>query len=223
VTASGGSLRAKPVAAFATVTVEEVLDHPTWNMGSKITVDSATLVNKGLEVIEAHWLFGLPYDRIDVVIHPQSIVHSFVEFIDGSFVAQMSEPDMRLPILYALSYPDRFRSEIRNRIVDFPNLSFAALDGDRYPCFGLALNAARAGGGAPTVFNAANEMAVAAFLCGSMPYTGIHGVIDAALENVAFGPIVTIEDVIDTDTRTRSWVSERFAIGSDATRNTFNG
>ena len=223
VTASGGSLREKPLDALESVSVEEVLSHPTWEMGPKITVDSATLVNKGLEVIEAHWLFGLPYESIDVVIHPQSIVHSFVEFIDGSFVAQMSEPDMRLPILYALSYPERLRSEIRNRVVDFPDLTFAALDGERYPCFGLAMAAARSGGTAPAILNAANEVAVEAFLGELIPFTRIREVIDAALQNVGSGPVGSIGDVIDADDRTRAWVSDQFSIGTGAAGNTFNG
>lgn len=211
-TASGGALRARSLEDIASVTVEDVLAHPTWDMGQKVTVDSATLVNKGLEIIEAHWLFDLPYEKIDVVIHPQSVVHSFVEFIDGSILAQMSEPDMRLPILYALSYPGRYRSHVRSRIQDFPELTFSALDARRYPCFGLARAAAAAGGNAPTVLNAANEVAVAAFLSGDIAFQKIYGVIEGALAAIPRRKIEAIEDIFETDHATREWILQKFEI-----------
>ncbi len=208
-TASGGSLRDRDPGTLDDVTVDDVLAHPTWDMGRKITVDSATLVNKGLEVIEAHWLFGLPYDRIDVVVHPQSIVHSFVEFIDGSIVSQMGKPDMRLPILYALSYPDRVASDIRDEVHEFPALTFAPVDRKRYPCFELVLSAARAGGSAPTVLNAANEVAVEAFLAGEIPFTGIRKIIDDALNGVPQCELSSLDDIIETDRATREWILQR--------------
>jgi 1-deoxy-D-xylulose-5-phosphate reductoisomerase len=211
ITASGGALRDRPLNAFADVTVEEVLAHPTWKMGDKITVDSATLVNKALETIEAHWLFRLPFEKIDVVIHPQSIVHSFVEFIDGSIMAQMGDPDMRFPILYALSYPERLRSGLRSSVTAFPALTFREVDSKRYPCFGLALEAARAGGNAPTVLNAANEMAVRAFLDGEIPFTGMGDVIEGALGAVERRPIRALEDILETDRITREWVENTYA------------
>jgi 1-deoxy-D-xylulose-5-phosphate reductoisomerase len=217
-TASGGALRDRPLETRDSVTVEEVLAHPTWDMGAKITVDCATLMNKGLEIIEAHWLFGIPFDMIDVVIHPQSIVHSFVEFIDGSIIAQMGEPDMRYPILYALSYPERRRSRLRSRISDFPGLTFAELDRRRYPCFDLALSAAREGGSATTVLNAANEVAVGAFLAGGIPFTRIHEVIGAALEGVESSTVTTLEDIMRVDRDTREWIAEHFSINPPDTK-----
>jgi 1-deoxy-D-xylulose-5-phosphate reductoisomerase len=218
VTASGGSLRDRPLEDLPGVTVEDVLAHPTWNMGDKITVDSATLMNKGLEIIEAHWLFGVPFDKIDVVIHPQSIVHSLVEFVDGSIIAQMGDPDMRYPILYALSYPERRRSNLRSTVTDFPDLTFGRLDPERYPCFELALEAARAGGSAPTVLNAANEVAVGAFLAGEIGFTKITEIIGAALAGVTRTSIESLDDIIRSDVETRNWIQERFAIKHAGTR-----
>lgn len=212
-TASGGALRDRDPSADASVSVEDVLDHPTWDMGAKITVDSATLVNKGLEVIEAHWLFGLPYEKIDVVVHPQSIVHSFVEFVDGSIIAQMGRPDMRLPILYALSYPERVPSPLRDEIGDFPSLTFEPVDERRYPCFGLVLEAARKGGNAPTVLNAANEVAVGEFLGGRLPYSGIREVIEGALASMEVRPVRSLDDIIETDRATRAWIRSRYPVG----------
>jgi 1-deoxy-D-xylulose-5-phosphate reductoisomerase len=218
ITASGGSLRDRPLDTMPDVTVEEVLAHPTWNMGDKITVDSATLMNKGLEIIEAHWLFDMPFDKIDVVIHPQSIVHSLVEFVDGSIIAQMGDPDMRYPILYALSYPERRRSLLRSDVAGFPELAFHELDPDRYPCFQLALEAARGGGSGPTVLNAANEVAVGAFLAGEIGYTRITDIIGAALAGVPRASIETLDDIVRTDRETRQWIRERFAIKTTGTR-----
>lgn len=210
-TASGGSLRDRNPQDLGSVSVDEVLAHPTWRMGAKITVDSATLMNKGLEVIEAHWLFGFPYAKIEVVIHPQSIVHSVVQFADGSMLAQMGKPDMRLPILYALSYPRRLRSDLGTSLVEFPALSFAPIDERRYPCFRLALAAARAGGTAPTVLSAANEVAVAAFLAQRLPFGAIADVIAAALDAMPPRPVDGIEDIMEADRVTRAWIRDHYA------------
>ena len=210
-TASGGSLRDRNPDDLEHVSVDEVLAHPTWNMGAKITVDSATLMNKGLEIIEAHWLFGLPYSRIEVIIHPQSIVHSVVQFVDGSMLAQMGKPDMRLPILYALSYPDRLKSALGSSVLEFPSLSFAAVDERRYPCYRLAMHAARAGGTAPTVLSAANEVAVASFLEGRLVFGAIARVIAAALEAIPVREASTLEDVMEADSATRRWIREHYA------------
>ena len=209
-TASGGALRDHPLDGLDAVGVEEVLKHPTWRMGAKITVDSATLVNKGLEVIEGHWLFGLSYDKIDVIIHPQSIVHSLVRFVDGSIIAQLGEPDMRLPILYALSYPRRVPSSIQHDVADFPSMTFSRVEAERYPCFDLVMSAARAGGNAPTVLNAANEVAVSAFLGGRMGFAGIRDVIDAALGAIEPGPVQELSDIYETDAQTRRWLAEHY-------------
>ncbi len=207
-TASGGALRDRNPETYANVSVRDVLAHPTWRMGAKITVDSATLINKGLEVIEAHWLFGLPYDKIDVVIHPQSIVHSVVRFVDGSMIAQMATPDMRIPILYALAYPSRLKSDLGADLLEFPALSFAPVDERRYPCLRLALAAARAGGTAPAVLSAANEVAVAAFLEGKLPYAALPDVIAAALDALPVRPVESLDDVIAADREARQWIRE---------------
>jgi 1-deoxy-D-xylulose-5-phosphate reductoisomerase len=217
-TASGGALRDRSLDAMTSVTVDDVLRHPTWDMGAKITVDSATLINKGLEVIEARWLFGLPLEQIDVVIHPQSIVHSFVEFIDGSIIAQMGQPDMRQPILYALSYPEMRRSSLKSRISEFPDLTFHEVDRRRYPCFELVLEAARAGGSAPTVLNAANEVAVDAFLAGKIPFTRIDELIGAALSGVPHNPIASLDDILQADRKTREWIAEQYSIRQAGTK-----
>jgi len=219
ITASGGALRDRSVDSLADVTVEEVLAHPTWNMGDKITVDSATLMNKGLEVIEAHWLFGIPFDKIDVVIHPQSIIHSMVEFVDGSIIAQLGEPDMRYPILYALTWPGRRRSDLRSRITDFPELSFRALDPLRYPCFGLAQQAGRAGGTAPTALNAANEIAVGAFLAGELPFNRIPEVIESATSAITRRDVASVDDIFGADSETRDWIQSRYSFKSAVANN----
>jgi 1-deoxy-D-xylulose-5-phosphate reductoisomerase len=210
-TASGGALRDRNPSDLERVSVNEVLAHPTWSMGAKITVDSATLMNKGLEIIEAHWLFALPYPKIEVVIHPQSIVHSVVRFIDGSMLAQMGKPDMRLPILYALSYPNRLRSDLGSNLLEFPTLSFAPVDERRYPCYRLAVAAARAGGSAPTVLSAANEVAVAAFLDGRLPFGGIPDVIASSLEANPPRPVGSLEDIMEADRETRRWIRDHYA------------
>ncbi|MFH1754423.1 MAG: 1-deoxy-D-xylulose-5-phosphate reductoisomerase, partial [Candidatus Latescibacterota bacterium] len=210
-TASGGALRDRPIEQLGDAGVAEVLSHPTWNMGDKITVDSATMLNKGLEIIEAHWLFGLPLDKIDVVIHPQSIVHSLVELIDGSILAQMGTPDMRLPILYALSYPERVESCMtQDKIADFPQLTFHPVDMKRYPCLKSALQAAHCGGSAPTVLIAANEMAVGAFLEGEISYAAIAAIIEDALNAIPQEPLDSIEHIFATAEKTRKYIGKKF-------------
>jgi 1-deoxy-D-xylulose-5-phosphate reductoisomerase len=195
------------------VKIGDVLAHPTWRMGDKITVDSATLLNKGFEVIEAHWLFGLPFEKIKVVIHPQSIIHCFVEFKDNSILSQLGIPDMRLPILYALGYPERIETAVaRSRITDFPSLTVRELDEERYPCFSLAMRAARAGGNAPTVLNSANEVAVGAFLAGKIGFSQIYGVLERTTEGVTTEAIGSFEDILAADRRTREFIRREFGI-----------
>src|SRR5262245_50100476 len=173
-TASGGPFRGRPRESLEGVTVEQALRHPTWRMGAKITIDSATLMNKGLEVLEAHWLFGVPFERIDVVIHHQSVIHSLVEFVDGSVKAQLGLPDMRLPIQYAMAHPRRLAAPVeRLDLAEVGRLTFTQVDSAKYPCLGLAYFAGRHGGTYPTVLNAANEVAVARFLSGNLAYTHI--------------------------------------------------
>ncbi len=210
ITASGGPFRTWPADRIADATLKDALNHPTWSMGRKITVDSASLVNKALEVIEAHFLFGVPYDRIDVVVHPQSIVHSMVEFIDGSVVAQLGVPSMELPILYALSYPDRFEDDGVTRFdpVAAAALTFEAVRTDAFPAFRMGLEAGRAGGVAPAVFNAANEAAVQRFLDGSLTFGGIPRAIDAALAAHGHRPLDGIGSLRDADRAARSLVQE---------------
>jgi 1-deoxy-D-xylulose-5-phosphate reductoisomerase len=186
-TASGGPFRRASLEQLQTVTVEQALAHPTWRMGPKITIDSATLMNKGLEVLEAHWLFGIPHERIDVVIHPESIIHSMVEFVDGSIKMQASLPSMHLPILNALAYPARLdctdKRLVRElRWADVARLNFEALDRDRFPCFRLAVEAARRGGTYPCSLVGADEEAVELFLAGKISFPGIAALIEAVLE-----------------------------------------
>jgi len=183
-TASGGPFRETPSEEFPSITPEQALRHPTWTMGRKITIDSATLMNKGLEVIEAHWLFNIPVDRIGVVVHPQSIVHSFVEFVDGNFLAHFSVPDMRLPIQYALTYPDRQPITVgrRLRVEELEDLQFEPPDEERFPSIGLCREAVATGGTLPAVLNAANEVAVEAFLAGNVSFPGITHTIRQVME-----------------------------------------
>lgn len=181
-TASGGAFRDLPREALGSVTREQALTHPNWSMGAKVTIDSATMMNKGLEVIEAHWLFDMPYDRIDVVIHPESIIHSMVEFQDGSVMAQLGVPDMRVPIQYALSHPERLPLNIRPLdLITIGALHFRPADFARYPCLKMAYEAGRAGGTMPAVLNAANEVAVERFLAGEIPFLAIEEVIERVL------------------------------------------
>ena len=206
ITASGGPFRTTPLEAMERVTPEEALKHPTWRMGAKITVDSATLMNKGFEVIEAHWLFGVPWDRIEVVVHPQSIIHSMVEMADGSVKAQLGPPDMRLPIQYSLFYPTRLENQQIPRLdTTIPhNLSFEPLEPQRYPCFSLALEAAQKGGTYPAVLSAADEVAVGLFLNRRIGFMDIHRTVDRVLEAHTPLPGTSLEDVLAAD----SWARE---------------
>ncbi len=203
-TASGGPFRGRSAAELASVTIENALAHPTWSMGPKITIDSSTLMNKGLEVIEAHELYGIEYDQIDVVVHPQSIVHSMVSFSDGATIAQLSEPDMRLCIAYALSYPDRFNQSYGE--MDWSNavsLTFEPPDRESFRCLDLAFEAGRRGGTAPAWLSAANEVCVDAFLEGLMPWTGIAETIEELLMEHDGAPADSLEAVLDADARAR--------------------
>jgi 1-deoxy-D-xylulose-5-phosphate reductoisomerase len=204
-TASGGPFREWEAAAVAAATVEQALAHPTWNMGRKITVDSATLANKALEIIEAHFLFGLPYDALDAVVHPQSIIHALVEFCDGSVMAQVGFPTMELPILYALTWPDRVPDMGVPRFdpLRASPLTFEPVRHDVFGAFHAGIEAGRAGGTAPAVFNAANEVAVAAFLDGRIRFGDIAGVICGALDSAAPQPATTLQGVLEADHEAR--------------------
>ncbi len=208
-TASGGALRDWPTEKLAEVTPEQALAHPNWNMGPKITIDSSTLVNKGFEVIEAHWLFGLPAEKIDVLLHPQSIVHSMVEFTDGAIKAQMGTPDMKVPIQYALTFPQRLPSDFpRLSFARHPELTFAEVDRVKYPALDIAYQCLRAGGTACCTLNAANEVAVAAFLEGRIGYTGIVRTIGETLERTGSCTQPTLDDYIDCNTEARRIAEE---------------
>jgi 1-deoxy-D-xylulose-5-phosphate reductoisomerase len=200
ITASGGPFLNRPTGDFDAITVEEALSHPTWSMGPKITIDSATMVNKAFEVIEAHWLFGLPADKISVLIHPESIVHSLVEFADSSFLAQLSLPDMRLPIQYALTYPERLSSSVTPLdLTRTSGLTFREPDPRRFPCLEIGFEVAREGGTLGAVFNAANEIAVRAFLDGRLAFSGIHRVIRTVVDKHSNARAVSLEAVLDAD------------------------
>ncbi|HXH28096.1 MAG TPA: 1-deoxy-D-xylulose-5-phosphate reductoisomerase, partial [Candidatus Polarisedimenticolia bacterium] len=208
-TASGGPFRTTPLERLASVTPAEALKHPTWEMGPKISIDSATLMNKGLEVIEAHWLFGLPGERIDVVLHPQSSVHSMVEMVDGSVICQMGVPDMRGPIQYALGYPERFAGPVPAPDLSAPRtLEFYPVEAGRFPCLRLAYDALKAGGTAPAVLNAANEVAVQAFLDGRLAFPAIARLVAAVLERHRPAPVGSIEDVMQADAHGRRAAGE---------------
>ena len=203
-TASGGPFRGRSRAELERVTVADALAHPTWSMGPKITVDSSTLMNKGLEVIEARELFGVELERIEVVVHPQSVIHGMVEFTDGATIAQLSMPDMRLPIAYALAAPGRLSQPVG--VIDWARLgtlTFESPDLDAFPCLGLAYRAAAAGDDVPATLNAANEVAVAAFLDGRLPWRGIADVVAEVLDGHRAGNVSTIEDVVESDGRAR--------------------
>jgi 1-deoxy-D-xylulose-5-phosphate reductoisomerase len=203
-TASGGPFRDRSRESLESVTREEALAHPTWRMGPKITIDSATLMNKGLEVIEAHWLFGMPAARIDVLVHPQSVVHSMVEFVDGTVLAQLGVTDMRMPIQYALAYPEKWEAAIPG--IDFTRatrLDFAPPDRARFPCLSLAYRALEQGGTAPAALNAANEEAVAAFLDGRAPFPAIPESIQEVLDTEPGAAAAALEDVLEADRRAR--------------------
>jgi 1-deoxy-D-xylulose-5-phosphate reductoisomerase len=212
-TASGGPFREWPKSRFPLITRADALKHPTWVMGEKITIDSATLMNKGLEVIEAHYLFGAPYDRIKVTIHPKSIIHSFVQFRDGSLMAQLGCPDMQLPIQYALTYPERLRLDVeRLDMAKVAKLEFFAPDFDKFPCLGLAYRAGRLGGTAPAVLNAANEVAVARFLEERIAFTEIPEIIAAVLDAAAIDRDPGLDQVLAADAWARQDAAGRIAI-----------
>ncbi|MBU5441801.1 1-deoxy-D-xylulose-5-phosphate reductoisomerase [Paenibacillus sp. MSJ-34] len=208
VTASGGSFRDRTREQLQGVTVEEALKHPNWSMGAKITIDSATMMNKGFEVIEAHWFFGLPYERIDVLLHPESVVHSFVEFIDRSVIAQMGNPDMRVPIQYALTYPQRLQTPTEPLdLAQIGKLHFGEMDYDRFPCLRMAYECGTIGGTAPTVLNAANEVAVARFLRGEIEFLQIENVLEAALEWHRVLQAPDLDEIAEADRAAREFAA----------------
>jgi len=209
-TASGGPFRGWPMERLAEVTPAEACAHPTWNMGRKISVDSATMMNKGLEVIEACWLFGTGPERVEVLVHPQSVIHSMVEYDDGSVLAQLSNPDMRTPIAHGLAWPDRIEAGVEPLdMLARGNLDFEPPDMDAFPCLRLAMRAAEEGEGAPVVLNAANEVAVAAFLAGRLSFTGIAELVDAALQEVQRGRCASLDEVLALDRRARQAAEAR--------------
>jgi 1-deoxy-D-xylulose-5-phosphate reductoisomerase len=212
-TASGGPFRKSTLADLDCVTPEQALNHPNWVMGPKITIDSATLMNKGLEVIEAHWLFNATPEQIEVVVHPQSVIHSMVEYVDGSVLAQLGNPDMRTPIAFALGYPDRLESGVPS--LDFfktANFEFEAPDTNKFPCLRLAFDSLRIGGTAPAILNAANEVAVDAFLHHQIGFRDIPAMIESVLEQSSVSSVKSIENVIEVDQYARqlakTWMSE---------------
>ncbi|MBS0336024.1 MAG: 1-deoxy-D-xylulose-5-phosphate reductoisomerase [Proteobacteria bacterium] len=208
-TASGGPFRTAPLEKLGAVTPDEACAHPNWSMGRKISVDSATMMNKGLEVIEARWLFDVEPSRIEVVIHPQSIIHSLVDYVDGSVIAQLSNPDMRVPIAHALAYPRRMESGAKPLdLAAIGQLSFEPPDLQRFPCLGLAYAALRAGGTAPAILNAANEVAVDAFLRGRLGYTAIAQVIEEVLGRLEGGEADTLERVLEADRSARACAAQ---------------
>ena len=215
-TASGGPFRAWAIDRFGSITIADALNHPTWKMGAKITIDSATLMNKGLEVIEARWLFDLPPERIDVVIHPQSVIHSMVELVDGSVLAEMAVPDMAIPVAFALAYPDRLPLEHLDRLefARCANLTFEAPDAAKFPCLGLAYEALRAGGTMPACLNAANEELVAAFLAARVGFAEIPRHLETVMGRHRNGPARTLEDALEVDGWARAMARE--LIGGDS-------
>jgi 1-deoxy-D-xylulose-5-phosphate reductoisomerase len=216
-TASGGPFRTTDVAKLAHVTPDEACAHPKWKMGRKISVDSATLMNKGLEVIEATLLFDLPETKVDVVVHPQSVIHSLVEYADGSMLAQLGAPDMRTPIAQALAWPERFASGVQSLdLIAIGQLGFEPPDYIRFPCLTLARAAARAGGTSPAVLNAANEVAVQAFLDGRLNFVGISTVIDKVLQRTDSSPVKALGDVLDADGAARRMAVSLIELGSGA-------
>jgi 1-deoxy-D-xylulose-5-phosphate reductoisomerase len=216
VTASGGPFRGASAAELADVTPEQALRHPTWAMGARITIDSATLMNKGLEVIEAHWLFDVPYERIEVVVQPQSIVHALVRLHDGALLAHLGLPDMRVPIAYALAYPERphVADAPRLDLASGLSLGFEAADAETFRCLALARAAGEAGGLAPCALNAADEEAVAAFLAGRCSFLDIDGLVERALESVDPAPLSSFEQVLEADGAARAVVRHALPAGA---------
>jgi 1-deoxy-D-xylulose-5-phosphate reductoisomerase len=208
-TASGGPFRNTPLEQLSNITPEQACAHPNWVMGRKISVDSATMMNKGLEVIEAFWLFGLPLEKIKVLIHPQSVVHSMVRYRDGSVLAQMGQPDMRTPIAYGLAWPERIAAGVPSlSLTQLANLSFSEPDLSRFPCLSLAFSAAKTGGTAPTVLNAANEIAVAAFLDEGLPYLQIPVVVEKTLNAIAIEGADSLDTILHVDAQARKVTRE---------------
>ncbi|HKI00184.1 MAG TPA: 1-deoxy-D-xylulose-5-phosphate reductoisomerase [Candidatus Sulfotelmatobacter sp.] len=210
-TASGGPFLNTPHSEFASITVERALNHPTWKMGRRITIDSATLMNKGFEVIEACRLFHIPPEKVEVIVHPQSTIHSMVEFVDGSILAQFSVTDMRLPVLYALTYPERIQSDMRFPVSDLRHLDFCPPDLKKFPCLRLAYEAAKAGGAKTVALNAADEVAVAAFLEGGIGFDEIPRVIEEVLAATNSGKMESMGKVLEADTAARRCAEERVA------------
>jgi 1-deoxy-D-xylulose-5-phosphate reductoisomerase len=208
-TASGGPFLNTPRSEFGSITVEQALNHPTWKMGKRITIDSATLMNKGFEVIEACRLFHLPPPKVEVLVHPQSTIHSMVEFIDGSILAQVSVTDMRLPILYALTYPERIQSDLRFPVGNLRHLDFCPPDMSKFPCLRLAYEAAEAGGAKTVALNAADEVAVAAFLEGHISFDEIPRIIEAAVSASNSGTLESITKVLEADAEARRYAQQR--------------
>jgi len=210
-TASGGPFLDTPVSRFPEITVEQALNHPTWKMGRRITIDSATLMNKGFEVIEACRLFHMPAAKVEVIVHPQSTIHSMVEFVDGSILAQFSVTDMRLPILYALTYPDRIQSDMRFPVGDLRHLDFCPPDLKKFPCLRLAYEAVETGGAATVTLNAADEVAVAAFLEGDIRFDEIPRIIEDVLSETKSGKLESIAQVLEADAEARQSAHRRLA------------
>lgn len=210
-TASGGPFRGKKISELRNVTFEDALKHPKWNMGRKISIDSATLMNKGLEVIEAHWLFNCNYDNIEVVVHPQSIIHSMVEYNDGSVIAQLGNTDMRLPIQYALNYPNR-KSNLVGKLnfYEIGNLTFEKPDADTFKCLKLAFEAGKAGGNMPTILNSANEALVDLFLDEKIKFLQIPDMIEECMLRIPFESKISIESILDTDKKVRTFIKNKF-------------
>ena len=208
-TASGGPFRNTPLDQLESITPDQACAHPNWVMGRKISVDSATMMNKGLEVIEAFWLFGLPLEKIKVLIHPQSVVHSMVRYRDGSVLAQLGQPDMRTPIAYGLAWPERIDAGVAPlNLTQMSNLNFSEPELSRFPCLSLAFSAAKAGGTAPAVLNAANEVAVAAFLDDGLPYLHIHRVVEQTLNQLPISHVESLEAVLNIDAEARRLAHE---------------
>src|SRR5215469_2898076 len=210
-TASGGPFLHTPKSEFESITVEQALNHPTWKMGRRITIDSATLMNKGFEVIEACRLFGVPPSRVEVIVHPQSTIHSMVEFVDGSILAQFSVTDMRLPILYALTYPERIPSDLRFNVLDLRHLDFSPPDLDKFPCLRLAYEAVAAGGSRPIALNAADEVAVAAFLKGEADFADIPRIVAQTIDETERRNPESIEEVLAMDAQARELARQKLS------------